>query len=84
MQWKRIPLATYLAPPGWSDSEWQTREQRPWHKYAAEAFLCDIGTDIPTVQPAPPRRFAQPKSDEDVERAKQAAIPVNTNIRNSH
>ena len=66
----------HLAPPGWSDSSpqrattvTQIRCLVPYWR----RFVCDVGTDTPTVQPALPRRFAQPKADEDVERAKQAA-----------
>ena len=62
----------HLAPPGWSDSsqsESNDRDANTLLSAILEAFLCDVSTDTPTVQPAPPCCFAQPKSDEDVERA---------------
>ena len=65
-------------PPGWSDSSLQRATTMMqihclvpyWSRFL---HVCDVGTDTPTVQPALPRRFTQPKSDEDVERVKQAA-----------
>ena len=77
----------HLAPPEWSDSsqpETNDRDANALPVALLEAFLCDVGTDTPMVQPAPPCCFVQPKLDEHVERAKQAVIPVNTNIHNSH
>ena len=65
----------HLIPPGWSDSsqpESNDCDTNTLPSALLEAFLhvCDVGTDI---QPAPPCHFTQPKLDENVERAKQAA-----------
>ena len=66
----------HLAPPGWSDSsqpESNDHDTNVMPSALLEVFLCDIGTNTSTVQPALPRRFTQPKPDEDVEKAKEAA-----------
>ena len=54
-----------LAPPGWSDSS--LPESGDCDALLLEAFLSNLDTDTPAAQPTPPRRFALPKSDNDVE-----------------
>ena len=69
----------HLAPPGLSDSpppESDDCDALPVG--LLETFLSNADTDTPAAQPAPPRRFTLPKSDDGVEQAKLAAIPVKT------
>ena len=72
----------HLVTPGWSGSSPKSNDRDANTLPIVpllEAFLCDVGRDTPTVQPALPRCFAQPKPDQDVNK-----LPVNTNIPNSH
>ena len=65
-----------LAPPGWAESDWPTDESD-----FPEDVIAAFFQDSPPPTTAPPtnkRRFAAPVTSNDVQQAKEAAVPKST------